>query len=216
MDLEAVWAQREEQIYPALFGPVSRGIFTLDQALFERFGQADIDPRWLFYGVLEFAPTEQRPSWLYVTSGCSNPWDQEPHDYDPAGESGAGVEFVLQAASPGDWAVTVLRNMLAFDLLLAHGRYPGREALGIGDRVPLQESIDGREDGLVRNLVLTEAEGIAAGFTLASGKVLLPSFTGITDAEAEFARANSSEDLIKRLRDAGHHPATDPRRASLF
>ena len=29
----------------------------------------DIDPRWLFLGVFEFAPALNRPSWLYVISG---------------------------------------------------------------------------------------------------------------------------------------------------
>lgn len=86
MDLERVWKIREEEVYPALFGAVSRGIFPLTQQLFaDRFGQADIDPRWLFHGVFEFAPTANRPSWLYVTSGYSNPWEQEATEYDPEG-----------------------------------------------------------------------------------------------------------------------------------
>jgi hypothetical protein len=74
VDLEGAWSLREEQIYPSLFGPVSRGMFPLTQEFLERrFGQADIDPRWLFLGVFEFAPALNRPSWLYVTSGYSNP-----------------------------------------------------------------------------------------------------------------------------------------------
>jgi hypothetical protein len=88
MDLERVWQIREEEIYPTLFGPVSRGIFPLSQQLFaERFRQSDVDPRWLFCGVFEFAPTADRQSWLYVTSGYSNPWDEESVDFDPNGES---------------------------------------------------------------------------------------------------------------------------------
>lgn len=75
MDLEQVWKIREEEIYPSFFGPTSRGIFPLELALFTgQFRQSNVDPRWLHYGVIEFAPISSRRSWLYVTSGHSNPW----------------------------------------------------------------------------------------------------------------------------------------------
>jgi hypothetical protein len=46
VDLEEVWRIREEEVYPKLFGSVSRGIFPLTQELFSRrFGQQDVDPR---------------------------------------------------------------------------------------------------------------------------------------------------------------------------
>ena len=63
-DLEEVWRIREEEVYPRLFGRASRGIFVLDRDTFEAFGVTDLDPRWLSYGVFEFAPTESRRSWL--------------------------------------------------------------------------------------------------------------------------------------------------------
>ena len=92
MGLEEVWRLSEERVYPTLFGPVGRGIFSLTQELFgKRFGQRDVDPRWLFLGVFEFPPTPERSSWLYVTSGYSNPWNEEPEAYNPAGESGFGL-----------------------------------------------------------------------------------------------------------------------------
>ncbi len=80
MDVEEIWGIREEEIYPKLFGPVSRGIFPLTHELFSRFGGAEVDPRWLFLGVFEFAPTPERASWLYVTSGYSNPSEDDPHE----------------------------------------------------------------------------------------------------------------------------------------
>jgi hypothetical protein len=68
MDLEEIWRIREKDVYPKLFGPNGRGIFTLSAELFTgTFRQTEIDPLWLFYGVYEFAPTQDRPSWLYVT-----------------------------------------------------------------------------------------------------------------------------------------------------
>lgn len=95
--LEEVWTYREEVLYPDLFGSTRRGIFTLDQALFAQvFGEEQVDPRWLFLGVFEFAPTAQRSSWLYVTSGMSNPWETEPEDYRPDDDAWLGVEFVME------------------------------------------------------------------------------------------------------------------------
>lgn len=46
MDLEEVWRIREEEIYPALFGPRFRGIFPLQRDMFTgQFGQAELDLR---------------------------------------------------------------------------------------------------------------------------------------------------------------------------
>ena len=217
MNLEEVWRIREEDVYPALFGPEQRGIFTLEHAFFaDRFGQTDLDPRWLFYGVIEFAPTPARPSWLYVTSGHSNPWNDEPEDYNEQNESGTGIEFTFATSEQGDWAIQVLQSMLAFDLLLAAGRYPGSAPLALHDRVPVRGPVNGKATCQLRNLVVTEPECIAAGFQLPSGRVHFLSFTAITDAELAEAKATSSAELITRLRTAGYHPVNNPTRPSLF
>jgi hypothetical protein len=217
MDLEDVWRLREEKVYPSLFGPVGRGIFVLTQEFFStRFGQRDVDPRWLFLGVFEFPPTPERNSWLYVTSGYSNPWNDEPEAYDPAGESGCGVEFTFAVSEQGDWAIQTLQSMLAFDLLLRAGRFPNGRPLSLHDRIPLRAPINGRPDCEIRNVILVEPEHISPEFSLPSGRVLLAGFTGVTDAELTFAKANGSEPLISRLRAAGHHPVTNPHRSSLI
>jgi hypothetical protein len=217
MTLEEVWRIREDDIYPALFGPVTRGIFPLSQELFaERFRQTDVSPNWLFYGAFEFAPTPTRRSWLYVTSGHSNPWWQEPQDYDPEADSGVGIEFVFQSTEGGDWAVQTLMNMLAFDILLDAGRFPNSGPLAVGDRIPLRAPINGDPACVIRNLVLSTPEGIAEGFSLPSGKVSFASFTGISDAERDFAKTAGSPRLIDDLRAAGHHPVTNPQRKSLI
>ncbi|MEW6633378.1 MAG: suppressor of fused domain protein, partial [Pseudomonadota bacterium] len=130
MTLEKVWRFREDDVYPGIFGGEQRGIFVLPPELFEkRFGIAEVDPRWLFYGVFEHGPTPERPYWLYVTSGHSNPWEQDEDAYDPDGESGAGIEFVLASTERGDWAIHCLQNLLAFDLLLGAGHFGGRGPL---------------------------------------------------------------------------------------
>jgi hypothetical protein len=217
LDLEEVWRLREEEVYPNLFGPVGRGIFTLTQDLFEsRFGQSDVDPRWLFQGVFEFPPTPNRNSWLYVTSGYSNPWDEESNSYSPSRPSGAGVEFTFAVSEQGDWAIGTLQSMLAFDLLLGAGRFPNGKRLALHDRIPLRAPLNGKADCEIRNLILVEREDGPQEFSLPSGEVILIGFTGVTDAELAFAKANGSAALIDRLRAAGHHPVTNPRRKSMI
>lgn len=217
MDLEGVWKLREERIYPALFGPVSRGIFPLTPALFHNhFGQGPIDPRWLFLGIFEFAPTAHRPFWLYVTSGYSNPWDEGPANYDPKSESGAGVEFTFAVSEQGDWAIQTLQHVLVFDILIGAGRFPGANRLSLHDRIPMRAPLNGQPTCQLRNLVLVEREDGAQTFVLPSGEVFLVGFTGITDAELAFAKAHGSPALIDQLRAASYHPVTNPHRQSLF
>lgn len=161
-------------------------------------------------------PTPDRTSWLYVTSGYSNPSDEEPDEYDPAGESGAGVEFTFAVSEQGDWAVETLQSMRAFDVLLGAGRFPNRQRLSLHDRIPLRGPLDGKPDCEIRNLVLVEREDGPREFSLPSGEVILVGFTGMTDAELAFAKSNGSSALIDKLRAAGHHPVTHPHRRSLL
>ena len=219
MDLEEIWRIREKDVYPKLFGPNGRGIFTLNGELFtETFRQTKIDPLWLFYGVYEFAPTEDRPSWLYVTSGHSNPWewDEEAESAGPDSESGAGIEFLFATTQQGNWAISYLQNMLAYDLLLSADRFPGGAPIVVGDRIPLNAPINSNADCTLRNAIVSTTDALPSGFTLPSGKVVFLTFTGVTDAEIGFARANSTQALVENLEAAGAHPVTDPTRVSIF
>jgi hypothetical protein len=217
LDLEEVWRIREEEIYPALFGQrVRDGIFTLPVEMFTgAFEQSQVDPRWLFHGVFEFAPTAGRHSWLYVTSGYSNPWEQSPEEYDLDGASGSGVEFTFATTVQGDWAIRALQSMLVFDILLSAGRYPGKSPLGLADTIPLRGPLNGDPDCVLRNVIMTAAEGIPNEFALPSGKVVLTGFTALTDEELAEIRRTQSLSLIDRLRAAGFHPVNDPQRPSL-
>src|SRR4051812_47299798 len=90
---EAIWAHREEHLYPALFGPTGPGIYPIPAATFHGLGCAEPDPRFLTHGVFECPPTPARPHWLYVTSGMSNPWGDDPATLRPDAPSGLGCEF---------------------------------------------------------------------------------------------------------------------------
>jgi hypothetical protein len=188
--LEDSWEQREEQIYPDLFGETGPGIFPLDALLFkEQFGVDEIDPRWLHYGVLKCAPTNKRESWIYISSGMSNTWEsEEPQEY-----SGFGTEFLLETESESDWAINVLRSLVAFNILLSVGHYGDKPLLDYGDRIPM--SIEPN----ISNLMVVRPHHYPESFDLISGKVDLLQITGITAKELQFAKENGSDVLANKL-----------------
>jgi len=214
--LESVWEQREEEVYPSLFGPVSRGTFVLPRSLFaDVFGQSKIDPRWLTHGVIEFGPSATRSSWLYVTSGTSNPWDQEPAGYDVSARSGIGTELVLEVPAQSNWAIKCLAQLLAYNILLAHGRFGEAGPLHHGARVPLGGPINGDAGSLLRFVAIAEPSNFPSSFALASGQVDLLQVVGITEAEREFARSQGHAALLARLAERDAFPLTDPSRGSV-
>lgn len=216
MDLEEVWRIREEEIYPALYGRAVRGIFPLSRDLFsQRFGKADPDPTWMRHGVIEFAPTPERPSWLYVTSGYSNPWTQDPATYDVFADSGSGIELMFASTEQGPWAIDLLQSLLAFDLLHGAGHYPDKPPPRMGDMIPLRTPINGDPACILRGVIMTPVEGAPNEFTLPSGRVLMVGFTGVSEAELGYGRRQGAKPLIELLRNAGAHPVTDPRRTSV-
>lgn len=214
MDLEAVWAHREDVIYPEIFGGESRGIFPLSQSSFQPFPNAQVDPRWLHYGVFELSPTKTRESWVYVTSGHSNPWDTLPEEYNPDTISGSGVEFSIEALERGDWAIRFLLRMLAFDLLLSSGHFGEKPPLNLHDRIPIGGPIDGNAETSITNVILHAPESYSTSFQLPSGKVDILQFIGVTDAERDFARDEGFPKLRDKLYSVGCFPATNLRRSS--
>jgi len=216
--LEEVWAYREETLYPQLFGEKHNGIFVLDHDDFTSLGAENIDPRWLHLGVFEFEPTPARNSWLYVTSGGSTPWETEPADYNPEEYSWLGSELVIEVPSqPQDqWPIKLLRRLLAYNVLLAHGRFgEDKPVFDYGDRIPIGDVI--REKGAIglRCVVLAEPKHYPATAQLASGQFDFLHAVGITDSEKDWARAHSSEALLRLLEVHGGFPVTDPRRKAV-
>lgn len=209
MDLEAVWAHREDVVYPEMFGQESRGIFPLSQNAFQPFPGAQIDPRWMHYGVFEFAPTEGRGSWLYVTSGQSNPWDTPPDEYREDALSGAGVEFSIETQENGDWAIRFLLRMLAYDLLLAAGHFGEKPPFRLHDRIPIGGPLDGSAGTAVTNAILHAPESYPISFQLPSGKVEILQFIGVTDDEVDLSRSEGFEALRAKLLAEGNFPATN-------
>ena len=212
---ETIWETREETIYPKLFGNKYRGTFVLTADLFTQvFGQASFDPRWLHYGVIEFEPTANRDSWLYVTSGASNPWEADSSDYALSEYSGFGTELVLEVPQQSQWAIVVLQRLLAFNILLVHGCYGAVQPLDYGSRVPLRGPID-FESSALAYVVLSVPDHYAASFKLLSGQVDFLHVAGITLSERDYAQAHDSKQLTALLKSAKAFPVTDAAREAV-
>jgi hypothetical protein len=210
---EAAWKDREERLYPSLFGSTGAGIFTLDQELFEKqFHIKTVDPRWLSHGVFECPPTANRDSWLYVSSGLSNAWEDDQPRLDSP--SGLGCELIIQCRRQSRWAVLLLRSMTAFQILLSCGHYPGKALLSFWDRIPLRQPIDGEGSRLTFVLV-TPANGFEGLHQLSSGRFEFLQFVGITEQEAEYAREQGTSRLFELLLAQRAAPVVVPERHPL-
>jgi hypothetical protein len=213
--LEAVWEQREEVLYRDIFGDRGSGIYTLSPDIFANTFKQSCDPRWLTIGVFECASTANRPTWTYVSSGLSNPWEDEAPPDDPDAASGLGVEYVFNTTAQAQWAIQLVQHIAAYEVLLAHGRFPGRDAILIGDRIPVQ--IRDKTDRLsaIRRVLVVEPEFIPMRHRLASGELCFLQLVGITEAEAELARKDGYTALCDKLRQAKALHITDPWRDSV-
>jgi hypothetical protein len=214
--LESVWEYREEKLYPGLFGEPRRGIFPLEMELFtDVFKQEDVDPRWLHLGVIEFAPSSERSSWLYVTSGGSTPWETDPSEYNPEEYSWLGVEFVIEAPEQADWPIIVLKRLLAYHVLLCHGRFGNATGLDYGDRIPIGGPIDGGKSSTLRYVAIAKPRHYPSVAQLDSGKFDFLQVVGITEGERDYAKSTSTEDVITFLEKQGAYPVTDPGRTEV-
>jgi hypothetical protein len=213
--LERVWEHREAAIYRQLFGDTGPGIYPLSAEIFSKTFQKSCDPRWLTVGVFECPPIANRNTWAYVSSGLSNPWEEELPLGDPSELSGLGVEYVFNTTAQADWAIQLVQYVAAYDLLLNHGAFPDREVISPGDRIPVQVRDRSDRLSLIQRVMVLKPEFMPACHRLESGDFYFLQLVGITEAESDLARASDTSTLCDRLRTAGALDVTDPWRLSL-
>lgn len=211
---ERLWKYREETVYASLFGDLGEGIFSTQASTFERFSH-EPHPGWLNHGVFACPPNKDRNSWLYVTSGLSNPWNLDAPGRDPSGFSGLGFELAIETPESVDWPVSVLHNLMAYELLVAVGSYEAAELLEYGNRIPLDGSVTPKFKSVLRWLLVTQPKHYDSAFELASGRVDIYHLVGASDDEIQFARQNDQDQLISALEAKGACPVTDAGRETL-
>ncbi|RBP46141.1 suppressor of fused protein SUFU [Roseimicrobium gellanilyticum] len=207
---ERIWEHREDVLYPRLFGDVNQGIYPIP---FSRLEKANLkDPRWSTCGVFKFAPTKQRESWLYVSSGLSNAWfDDLPN---PDGISGFGCEFTFETDVDADWPIQRLHQLMVHELGLQLGRLGEKPPMEYFDRIPLGSAIDWEKSELT-HVVLSSPTGYDAEFQQESGSALFLAVTGISALERDYAKKHGSQALIELLRAVNAHPVTHAGRSTI-
>lgn len=207
---ERIWEYREEVVYRELFGSAVEGIFTIPPSRLELGNLSD--PRWMTCGAFRFAPTKDRDSWLYVSSGLSNEWFENSPDRDST--SGFGCEFVLETTIKEEWPIHRLHQIMCYHIGLSVGRFPGSDPLMTGFRVPLGSPIDFRNSKLEFLLLVTPAR-FPSLLTQESGTADFIQLVGISEGERDFARAQGNEQLIRWFEENTTYPTTDPARAPM-
>lgn len=211
---QAVWTVREDVILPHLFGEIGRSIATIPPAVFQAIGVQEVDPRWTTTGVVTSPPQPNRPDWVYVTSGLSNPWGLDPAEADKRLPSGLGFELMVQTREPAAWPTALLHWLGAIQILAASGFLHG-ELVRFGDLVPLRRSIDPASESALRAVFIAPPALDSNRFQLDSGTVDLLLCVGITEEEHDYALKNGSDALLDLLKQHNAWPATDPARQSL-
>ena len=203
--LEQAWEEREATVYPDLFGETEIGIYPLNHEIFSKnFNQNEIDPTWLHYGVMKYPPQEKHKSWVYITSGMSNPWEAASEEE----WSGLGMEFLLEAPDDSDTNILILLNLLAYNILLSCGIYGETPILDLGDRVPVKIEPN------LTHLILSKPLKFPEQVKLVSGPFDILQVVGVTQSEWEFAKENSSEETVRKIANS-HDFIINPNRESV-
>ncbi|PLY00604.1 MAG: hypothetical protein C0623_07010 [Desulfuromonas sp.] len=204
--LDQAWEQRENDVYVNLFGDIGEGIYTLQFELFQnQFGCEEVDPRWLHSGVFKSPPNGNRQTWIYVSSGMSNPWESETREE----YSGLGTEILLETECDESWAIPLVQSLIAYNILLSVGKFGDKPLLDYGARIPQPIAPN------ITHLIIGKPTEYPESIDLVSGEFDFLQVCGITEGEYGYAKDHGSFELCELLLEKGIYPITDPRREGM-
>lgn len=213
-----IWHDREERVYPELFGPLPPTVIPLRaEAIRAILGPAvTVEEPWLHFAVIEVAPNSRHSDWFYLTTGFSQPWKiTDPEKLDRNGYSGAGYELVLRTPDRAGWAVDVLHRLTAYQIGVYFEKKLGK-LFQYHDWMPLNGPISPAVPASkVRGMLITRPQDYPARFELRSGQVDLLQIVGITGPELAFGLNQGMPRLERLLYEQGAAPTTDPTRDSI-
>jgi len=192
----AIWTAREKAL-AELFGPT-----TPKGKLIDAEGESLNAPAALSagFGTLQFAPTEERMSWLYVTHGLS--------------QRGPAAELAILCKSQDcKRAARVLWQVSEF-------ARSGKDLVRPGELIPT-DKLASAGPGLQHWIVCPPDRSLPAHLNVSGSKINLLLLMGITEAEMQSALrvrpelADGPQVLIEALRVGGIYPVTDLRRNCL-
>jgi len=158
---------------------------------------------------------ERSHRYILIERLCTKSIQLSFEDYSSSQVSGFGTELVLETPAQTQWAVKALAQLLAYNILLAHGRFGDAERLDYGARVPLGGPINFDPACALRFVAIGRADHYEATFSLPSGAVDLLHLVGITESERDYAKIHGTASLIELLHKTGAFPVTNPARAAV-
>ena len=158
--------------------------------------------------ILAYEATEERPYWIFATSGLSNPWFGQSDE-----ASGFACELVLKTRTPGRWVIRLLRRLIYYIVSYSGTLSPG---VSLMFDAPLFSSGKSDLGGIVVWYVDEAAECI---YQLNSGQFGIFSVIGITSDEGEFIETVDQYGcwcIQQILKEAGYDQLTEPDRKSMI
>lgn len=173
--------EQRQKIYNNLFGEHDGGIYALTTDIIKKCGHKNIDPLWLSWGVFKYPPNNKRQTWLYVSSGMSNPdGKNNSEEY-----SGMGSEFIFETQDDEEWAIKLVQELMLWNISVSMGMIaePQFERLA---QIPMPISPN------IWFLILGFPTYHPEVIELVSGKADLHQVVGITRLECAYSRKKCS------------------------
>ncbi len=215
---EDIWRDREERLYPELFGPLPKTVLPLKpEAIRAILGPTiTIEEHWQQFAVIEIEANSHHADYIYVTTGFSQPWKiDDPAKLDRNGFSGYGYEMLVRTPERAGWAVDMLHRLSAYQLGVYNGLLKGK-LFEYYDWMPLNGPVNPQlPASKVRGMLLTRPQDFAARFELRSGQVDLLQVVGITGDELAYGLSLGFSRLERFLYEQGAAPTTDPGRSTI-
>lgn len=108
-----------------------------------------------------------------------------------------------------------MRRMVAFQILLSVGRFPGKGLLQAWDRVPLRAPVDGISSALTW-IFLVPSPNFGKLQRVPTGRFQFLQFIGVTEDEADYARNSVGDKMLALLTQRSAAPVTDPNRHTIL
>ena len=212
---EKAVAERDKKVYVDNFGETPSQIYPLPDDAFddENFEHSE-DPSLLLNFVVEYAPNANRKSWLYVSSGLSNPI-VDTDNKSSSEFSGLGFELIIETPEKANWPVQVLHEIMVSQILVSFG-VGESELLDFHMIFPGIQEVLGKSK--ICSLVIVEPEtsfSYAKGFELSSGVVDFFVLFGITKEEEDLLCNNDVIDIIDAFLEQTSFPVIDAKRESI-
>lgn len=213
---DGIIMERELNRYPGFFGETQSEFYTFPEHLISKESLDLLEETGVSLNlVIEYAPNEKRNSWLYVTSGLTNPSGEEPQNIDPNDYSGIGFEMIIETNEKSLWPVNVLHMMMFSQILISSGMVEG-DLLEYNDIFPINESVIKNSD--IRSFVAIapdQRNSYPMGFDLSTGKVDFFPLFGITASEEKLILDDKLKINLTELFEKAGYPIVNPIRKGI-